>query len=46
MRSRDGVAFTFNDATETRTTLAPPQAIYLLVGPEAPPAGAGAWRLA
>jgi len=45
MRSRDGVAFAFNYAAETRTTPAPPKASYLLGGAELPPAGVAAWRL-
>jgi beta-galactosidase len=45
MRSRDGVAFAFNYASETRRTPAPPKARFLLGGPELPPAGVSAWRI-
>ena len=45
MRSRDGVAFAFNYAPETRRTPAPARARFLIGGPELPPAGVSAWRI-
>jgi beta-galactosidase len=44
LRSRDGVTFAVNFATEPRFTPAPEDAVYLLGGPDLPPGGVSAWR--
>jgi beta-galactosidase len=46
LRSRGGVRFALNFAPETRRTPAPQGAHYLLGGPDLPPAGLAAWRIA
>ena len=45
-RTRDGVTFAINYASEVRPTPSPPGARFLLGGPELPPAGVAAWRSA
>ena len=45
IRSRDGVRFAFNYAADSRPTPAPPNADYVLGGPELGAAGVAAWRL-
>jgi beta-galactosidase len=45
MRTRDGVAFAFNYASETRCAPAPATARFLIGGQDLPPAGVSAWRV-
>jgi beta-galactosidase len=45
-RRRGDVRFAFNFAPEARPTPAPSDARYLLGGPDLPPAGVAAWRVA
>ena len=46
LRTRGDVRFAFNFAPESRRTPAPAGAHYLLGGPDLPPAGVAAWRIA
>ena len=46
LRTRGDVRFAFNFAPESRRTPAPAGAHYLLGGPDLPPAGLAAWRIA